>query len=164
MKGLKLGFFIIGIWWFTEWAYAVEIKATIKGDTQSVAKIQRTLHGLQKVINSDAFRERVLKATYTSTKDSPAVIYQKIMASKWDLDLRVERHWLCRVKGWTTPNVKTIWFNSCGFLQRTDAGLAGTEAHEYLHKIGYDHKNANDLMSVPYSIGNIVSELYGKTN
>jgi hypothetical protein len=155
---------IIGMWWFTEYAYCIDIKAEIKGDTASVAKIQKVLPGVQKVINSEAFKARVLKAKYTTTKDSPEVIYQKIMASKWDLDLRVERHWLCRVKGWTNPGTKTIWFNSCGFAQRTDAGLAGTICHETLHKIGYDHKNANDLMSVPYSIGNIVSELYGKTN
>lgn len=164
MKVFKCLVMIIGMWWFTEWAYAVEIKASVKGDTASVAKLQSVLPGLQTVINSEAFKLRVLKATYTSTKDSPAVIYSKIMASKWDLEIIIQRHWLCRVKGWTTPDVKTIWFNSCGFSKRDSAGLAGTVAHEWLHKIGYDHKSANDLMSVPYSIGNIVVELYGKKN
>lgn len=165
MKGIFPKFLmIIGMWWVTEYAYCIEIKANIVGDAASVSKIQSVLPGLQKIINSEAFKAKVLKASYTTTKDSPAVIYQKIMESRWDLDLRIERHWLCRVKGWTTPKVKTIWFNSCGFSSRTAAGLAGTVSHEWLHKIGYDHKTANDLMSVPYSIGNIVSELYGQAN
>lgn len=144
--------------------YAVDIKAKITGDIKSVYKIQSVLKPLQDIINSEDFKKRVLKAKYTSTTDTPEIIYKKIMESSWDLQLEVKRHWLCRVKGWTNPSIKTIYFNSCGFLQRDDAGLAGTVAHEWMHKIGYGHKNASDIMSVPYSIGNIVVELYGKKN
>ena len=165
MKGLLI---IIGMWWFTEWAYAstVVLKADIKGDVANIAKIQSILPGVQKVINSEAFKKRVLAATYTSTKDSPAVIYEKIMKGNWNLvyEFKYKSNWRgkCPVLGWTYASVKTVWFNSCNFQSRDAKGVAGTVGHENMHKLGYDHKSAKDYQSVPYSIGNIVSELYGK--
>lgn len=165
MKGLLL---IIGMWWFTEWAYAapIVIKVDAKGTPADIAKIMTVIPGVEKVINSEAFKVRVLGATYTSTKDSPQVIYEKLMKGNWSLVYEFKRqvNWRgkCPVLGWTYPSTKVVWFNSCNFQSRDSVGIAGTIAHENMHKLGYGHKSARDIQSVPYSIGNIVSELYGK--
>lgn len=144
----------------------IEIKVDIKGTPAEIARITAIVPGVERVINSEAFKKRVLESTFTSTKDSNKAIYQKIMAGNWRLKYEFKNKsffWKCsRVKGWTYKNTPTVWFNSCGFNNRKDSGLAGTMAHEEMHKRGYGHKSAKDLMSVPYSIGNIVAELYGK--
>lgn len=145
----------------------VKIKVEIKGDVKSVARIQSILPKLEKVLNSKELKDRLLKVTFTTTKLSNAEIVKKLLEGEWALKLEFKRqvNWRgkCNVLGWTYPSTQTIWINSCGFEARSDAGIAGTLAHEFSHKLGFDHKNARDLMSVPYSFGNVVSEIYEKT-
>jgi hypothetical protein len=166
-KEMKAFLLIIGMWWFTEWAYATELKVQVKGDSASIAKIMAIVPGVEKVISSPEFKARVLASKFTSTIDSPAKIVEKISIPVWDLhyEFKMQKNWLgrCPVLGWTYPGTKTVWFNSCNFKGRDDAGIAGTICHEQMHKLGYGHKSAKDIMSVPYSIGNICAELYGKT-
>jgi len=40
--------------------------------------------------------------------------------------------------------------------------VAGNLAHEWTHKIGFDHKSAAEHDSAPYAIGYIVDELAAK--
>lgn len=165
---MKVKFLVlIALWWVAE-SSATVLKVSAKGPTSDVAKIASIVPGVQKVINSPEFKERVLKAKFTTTKDSNETILKKILIPEWSLsyEFKMNRSWTgrCPVLGWTYPNVKTVWFNTCNFKSRNDSGIAGTICHEQLHKLGYDHKSEKDLLSVPYSVGNICSELYGKTN
>jgi hypothetical protein len=163
---MKPWILIIGMWFLTDWAYATELKVDVKGAPADIAKIMKVIPGVQKVLNSPEFKLKVLAAKYTTTKDSPEIIYNKIMIPTWNLfyQLQLKKSWngRCPVLGWTYPSTKVVWFNSCNFRGRSETGLAGTICHEQMHKLGYDHKTAKDSQSVPYSIGNICSELYGK--
>lgn len=146
---------------------AVKISATIKGSTAEVARIQKILPHLEAIINSEEFQKQVTRATYTLPSAKASDVYTKIQAKDWSMSFAfaMQRNWRgkCPVLGWTYPNVKTVWFNTCNFAPRTDAGIAGTIAHEQLHQLGFTHNSATSYQSVPYSIGNLVSELYEKS-
>lgn len=149
---------------FTLDAWSISVKLQAKGSIQEVAKISPIIPKVQDIINSEAFKYRVLTSTFTDTKDSSAEIYKKLTASNWELvyEFKLQRNWRgkCPVLGWTYPSTPTVWFNSCNFMGRSASGIAGTVAHEQAHKLGYSHKSARSLNSVPYAIGTIVAELY----
>lgn len=155
---------LFGMWCF--WSNATEIRVEAKGPTADIFRIMSIVPGVQKVLNSPEFKARVLKAKFTSTKDSNDIVLKKILVPTWEVsyEFKMQKNWRgrCPVLGWTYPKVKTVWFNTCNFQGRSDSGIAGTICHEQLHKLGYDHKSASDSQSVPYSIGNICAELYGK--
>jgi hypothetical protein len=126
------------------------------------SKILQAIAKAELIMNSEAFKKRVLSSSFTSTKDASEVILKRILnaQSEYQVIWVFERHRSRKVLGWTYPNEKRIWFNSRNFDGRSVKGLSGTVCHELMHKIGYDHKSAKDFMSVPYSIGTICSELY----
>lgn len=152
---------IVGMWWFTETLYATELKVKLIGDSASLAKIQKVLPKLQKVLNSPELEARIIERAYTSTSLNGSQIAEKLLIPVWDIELAFKMN-SCRVLGWTNPGIKTIYFNTCNFARRDEAGIAGTICHETSHKLGFDHKSAKDLTSVPYSFGKLCAELYGQ--
>lgn len=145
---------------------AVDLKVGVKGKASEITKIMGITPGVEKILNSPEFKSRILSSTFKDTKDSSEDIYRKLTLSTWDLhyEFKMQRNWRgkCPVLGWTYPTVKTVWFNSCNFMGRSDSGIAGTVCHEQAHKLGYSHRSAYSLNSVPYALGTICAELYGK--
>jgi hypothetical protein len=140
----------------------VNVTARISGSVAEVARIQKILPVVEKVLNSAEFKDRVLKAKFTETKDSSLKVYETINSWHWENEYEFKVNRNRRVVGWTYPSVKTVWINSRGFSSRSDSGIAGTICHEATHKMGYTHKSAKSHQSVPYSIGTICSQLYEK--
>ncbi len=143
---------------------SVEVSLHVKGSAKEISKISPLIPKVQGIINSEAFKHRVLTATFSDTKDSSAEVYRKLTSKNWGLvyEFQLQRNWRgkCPVLGWTYPSAPTVWFNSCNFMGRSASGIAGTVAHEQAHKLGYGHKSSRSLNSVPYGIGTIVAELY----
>lgn len=70
------------------------------------------------------------------------------------------------VVGWTYPDTLTQWVSRWFIASASIAELAGNRAHEYMHKLGYDHpfRSTSDRpRSVPYAIG-ALTEAWVKTN
>lgn len=157
----------------------VSISMSINAPKARKDRIERLVRVVHKIVNSSEFKDRVLGAYwngkpqfYGETK-SNLEVYQAILNGQelnttadgeWDLQIGVE--WTrCSTLGWTYPNTRMFWFNSCGFDKRSDSGIAGTICHEYSHKLGFTHdfkKTPYREYSVPYAIGNICAELYPK--
>ena len=60
------------------------------------------------------------------------------------------------VLGWTNQSTLTEWISQWFVDDSTIAAQAGNRAHEYCHKVGYDHPFARTWdrdWSVPYAIG-----------
>lgn len=147
-------------------AYSGPVKisrSTQFGSDLQNSKILAAIQKAEEIMNSEAFKQRVLSSRFTSTKDSSEVILDRILSSNKQYSEVIwvfERHRSRKVLGWTYASEKRIWFNNRNFDTRTQNGLTGTVCHELMHKIGYDHRSARDLMSVPYSLGTICSQLY----
>ena len=102
----------------------------VKGfDAQSLEKVEQAFSVLEKVVNSEEFKSRVLNFVNTQGKTE--------FASN---------------KGLTNINWKF-------FKSFKPSDVAGNFAHEWTHKIGFDHKSAAEHDSAPYAIGYIVREM-----
>lgn len=63
-----------------------------------------------------------------------------------------------KVIGWTYPNTLIEWVSKWFLDDSTIWDEADNRAHEYLHKLGYDHASAKDYESVPYKVGYMTSD------
>jgi len=73
--------------------------------------------------------------------------------------LRIDRRRSRGVIGYTYPNTVTQWVYSW-FLNSSYKEVAGNAAHEWTHKLGFDHAfrySWDRQFTVPYAIGNFVS-------
>lgn len=155
----------------------ISVALTVTGTTAQVSRITRLTKVVEKIINSEKFKTRVLgsyykgKLQFYDTTLNNEQVYETIRRGnelksgndyRWDLSIGV-KHSRCSTLGWTYPNIREFYFNSCGFDQRSDSGLAGTICHEYNHKLGFSHSvqyTKSREYSVPYAIGTICAELY----
>ncbi|MGE3608072.1 MAG: hypothetical protein AB7I27_00695 [Bacteriovoracaceae bacterium] len=158
----------------------------IKGfDPQSMDKMQTALHVLEQVVNSEEFKNRIIN--FKNTKGERAFASNKGLSNEQIYEVFMEgretllpntpnemnfylslynSRW-SRVIGYTDPSTSVISINWKYFKNFTPSDVAGNLAHEWTHKIGFDHKSASERDSVPYAIGYIVVELaqnYLKTN
>jgi hypothetical protein len=140
---------------------------------------------LEDVLNSDEFREEVLKGRFNSTEGlSNLQLYQKVMTAHEEegpggqdgvVDLRVrtlridsdERRWKKPCDG------RTIGVDGAGTgitaicpqkltEWATDGRteyLAAHYAHEYIHMLGFHHNRIPKSKSFVYQVGNIVERL-----
>lgn len=123
---------------------------------------------LEQAINSVEFYRRVMTFQFTSTPLSNKEIYSLIMSGSEVLDPEVDHEadiyvhayykW-GKVVGYTYPDIKETYVNTKFFNTYNFAGIAGNMAHEWFHKIGFDHVNQYDHKSVPYACGYILEEL-----
>jgi hypothetical protein len=75
-----------------------------------------------------------------------------------DIILRIDRR-RRRTIGYTYPNTITQWIYSW-VLHTTPESIAGNLAHEWCHKLGFEHDyyyNYERQFSVPYAVGDFVA-------
>lgn len=146
-------------------------------------------HRLEKVFNSDKFKQAVLKRKFTKTNGlTNQQIYETIMkAHEVQGDGGMDNCVDLRVRIITLEEDGSRWINNCKLdshagtigidgkgdgvtaicLERLKlwsgsndyAQLAAHYAHEYMHIIGFSHKGLRKNRSLVYQVGNIVEEL-----
>jgi hypothetical protein len=143
-------------------------------------KLDQATKLMADVLNSKEFRDAVLSAEFdgkpgfASDDRSPAEVYATIRAAKEnytdaadgevDLNLNLENFsWFQRnVVGYTTESSDTLTTNRKFFSGYDATEVAGHLAHEWLHKLGFEHDfkaTARRPDSVPYELGELVERL-----
>lgn len=155
-------------------------------NSSSKLKIEKAKKILEFVMNSQEFKTKILNFTWKGKKEfnnnknmSNLEIYNHLMTGEEDLlprstgvmnfDLTLYRSknpW-SKVKGYTTPDSMRIYMNKKFFFRSswTAIDVAANMAHEWVHKMGFGHDyrfNEDRPFSVPYAVGNIVSQLAKK--
>lgn len=147
---------------------------------ESMEKIQAAFKVLEQVVNSEEFKDRVInfvndkcERQFASNKGlSNEQIYQIFMEGRETLQqntpgemnyyLKLYNAWWSRVIGYTSGDTNLININWKFFKKFKPSDVAGNLAHEWTHKIGFDHTSAAEHDSAPYAIGYIVDELAAK--
>lgn len=136
-----------------------------------LVKLKEAARLLEKAVNSKAFQDYVLACNFANNAGLTNLqIYNLIMSGKEtlsteadnEMDIDINMYYsLKNVIGYTYPNTLKTWINRRYFNNMTTAQIAGNIAHEYMHKLGFDHDFYNTLQrqySVPYTVGNIISQ------
>jgi hypothetical protein len=162
--------------------------ATAKGfSTDELQKVYAAQHTLNKILNNEKFRERVLRFT---TDGLFRFYYRRSFLGKW-IDRPHSNHEVYEILthssgeqsanikqvnlnlemlpggqeeqlGYTNPDDQRIytyrnWFNSLSL-----AGYTSHLAHEWCHQLGFTHASKPDEKthnSVPFGIGHITQEI-----
>lgn len=148
--------------------------------------LERSRTVLEKVVNSEEFKQRVIHFTYQGQETfvqnngyTNLQIYNQIIAGAEQTPTPTEANGIMdlfvslytssyfgrNVIGYTDPTVHTIFMNSYFFNYADPTGVAGNMMHEWMHKLGYDHDfhaTAQRPSSVPYAVGYIAEELAAK--
>lgn len=150
------------------------------GTAKRKAKGVLSVEVLNKVVNSEEFRNKVLNYKSKKTGKSfsgahgltNAQILAVILSGKekltplenysWDFQVSFYTKSFSKVVGFTYPNITYINCNTKFFDKYTPAEVCGNFAHEYFHKLGFDHASATDYDSIPYAIGYIIRDLAKK--
>ena len=143
-------------------------------------KLDQATKLMADVLNSREFRDAVLSAEFSgrpgfaSDTRSPQEVYAAIRAAKesytdaadGEADLNLELRdfsWFQRhTVGYTTESSDTLTTNRRFFSGYEANEVAGHLAHEWLHKLGFEHDfkaTARRPDSVPYELGEVVERL-----
>ena len=150
----------------------------IKGfDAESMKKLEKAFEIVEKVVNTEEFKSRVLnfvnakgQVAFASNKNlTNEQIFAQFMDGRetlqqstpgemnYFLSLYYKR--FSKVIGWTNGSINTININWKFFKNFKANEVAGNLVHEWVHKIGFDHKSASEHDSAPYAIGYIAREM-----
>ncbi len=142
------------------------------------AKIQSAEYKIMKVIESEAFRTKVLNHTYGGVKKfvdngglTNSQIYTKILEgmenykqsknNTMDLNIKVYYENSSTV-GYTTTTSSYINMNTKFLNTYTSTQVTRNMIHEWLHKLGFKHAvsySTSRDYSVPYAVGKIMETL-----
>jgi hypothetical protein len=146
-------------------------------DNLSIAKLEKSFEVLEQVVNSEEFKSRIInfknskgERAFASNKNlSNEEIYAFFMEGRETLQqntpgemnfyLKLYHKQYSKVIGWTNGNINTININWKFFKNFKPNEVAGNLAHEWTHKLGFDHQSAAEHDSAPYAIGYIVREM-----
>lgn len=147
---------------------------------EALTKLNRAFQVLEAVMNSEEFKNRVInfknkrgERAFLSNKGmTNEEVYEHLMEGREDLQpetagemnfyLRLYNSPWSRVIGYTSGDTNVISINQKYFRNFTPADVAGNLAHEWTHKMGFDHRSASEHDSVPYAVGYIVDEMAAK--
>jgi hypothetical protein len=122
---------------------------------QAVEKIRETLRG-------ECFREGWMKRELIQTNGKTnAEVLEHITSANVTIQVEMYRSLIGRVHGYTYPNSSTIWMNRKYHDSWNACTVGSNLAHEFSHKIGYDHDykaTARRPNSVPYAINTVFDE------
>lgn len=159
----------------------VVVPAQVEGFSgESLEKLRLAFRALELAVNSTEFKERVINFKNSSGErrfDSNQgltneQVYQMFMEGRevllpntpGEMNFYVKlynRPW-SRVIGYTNPDTNLININWKFFKNYRPSDVAANLAHEWTHKIGFDHKSAKERNSVPYAVGYIVGDIAEK--
>jgi hypothetical protein len=145
-------------------------------------KVERATSVLEVALNSEEFRNEVLNFTWNGERSfadngglTNEQIYSAIMEAREtysdqedhiaNLDLTLYsspffKRW--SVVGYGYPDKPQIYVNRNYFKIMSLASIAGLLAHEWCHKLGFNHdykRTAKRPYSVPYGVGGIVTQI-----
>lgn len=154
---------------------------------QQYDKLMQAQQLVELIINSAAFKSRVLNFTYQGSKQfvqnngmSNEQIYETLMSGAemypvqtaadhfmdYDLVLYKPKWYQSKkVLGYTNQNTRVIHINKLFFNKADINEIAMNLVHEWTHKMGFGHdykKTARRPYTVPYGVGYIVRDLGNK--
>lgn len=158
--------------------YLKVVPMKIEGfNPDALKKLNLAFRALEAAVNSEEFKDRVINFKNTKGERSFASnkgltneeIYEKFMEGRETLQQHTpgemnyylklyNRPW-SRVIGYTSPDTNVININWKYFKNYQPADVASNLAHEWVHKIGFDHKSAKEHDSAPYAIGYIAGDI-----
>lgn len=160
------------------YGYLVPRPMQIEGFSgESMDKLHKAFEVLETVVNSETFKEQVLnfknkkgERKFASNNGfSNEQIFAMFMdgrellqpntPNEMNFFLKLYNRSWSKVIGWTNGKINTININWKFFKTFSPDDVAGNLAHEWTHKIGFDHTSAAEHDSVPYAIGYIVRDL-----
>ncbi len=143
----------------------------------SLTKLKTAFTVLEQVMNSQEFKDRVInfknskgeRAFASNDNMTNEDIYTLLMEGREKLQpdtvgemnyfLKLYNNPFSPVIGQTNGRVNLIKVNWKFFKNFKPNEVAGNLAHEWLHKMGFDHASAKEHDSVPYAVGYIVREM-----
>ena len=146
-------------------------------DPASLEKMEKALAVVEKVVNSEEFKNRVInfknnkgeRAFASNNGMSNEQIYATFMEGRELLQqdtpgemnffLKLYNKSWSKVIGWTNRDINTININWKFFKNFKPNEVAGNLVHEWTHKIGFSHRSASERDSAPYALGYIAREL-----
>jgi hypothetical protein len=148
----------------------IAVNARTHFTPDQIAKHEKACALLECVLNSDTFKERVLKEQFTHTNGKTSQqIYDDLMSGAdsfnkkpdSDIDISCEMYTarFSKVIGYTSPGDSVIHSNSKFYDKFELSEIAMNIIHEYMHRCGFDHASASESTSVPYKIGYIVRDI-----
>jgi hypothetical protein len=147
---------------------------------ESLDKMNKAFEVLETVVNTEEFKNRVInfkndkgERAFASNKGkSNEEIYAQFMDGRETLQpntpgemnffLKLYNKSWSKVIGYTDGSTNVININWKFFKNFQPSDVAGNLAHEWTHKIGFDHTSAAEHDSAPYAIGYIVREMSAK--
>jgi hypothetical protein len=141
-------------------------------------KLERAIQLLENVMNMPIMRERIAAYTYNGKKafvDNKSMTNEMVLQSilNGSETLTPGNDHMVNVQltfyrasnstvGYTSPSTRLININLKFFDQYTLSQVAGNLAHEWTHKLGWNHASSYSSArdhSVPYAIGYMVRDL-----
>jgi hypothetical protein len=148
------------------------------GQSERVAKLQKAVTLFEKALNSKLFQARVKSHSYGGVKafiDNASFSNEEVLKIigngaellKPDVDdtanLQLTFFYTRRsTVGYTTKAIMLIKLNTRFFDTFDSAHIAGNLAHEWMHKLGFDHDRHYSEKrdhSVPYAVGYMVRDI-----
>jgi len=174
-------------WAQTKQPLLVDIHTAENFNDAQYEKLLQAKQLVEMIINSAAFKERVLNFTYQGEKTfvqnngmTNQQIYDYLMSGaemypaqtsvdhqmNYDLVLYKPKWYQSKkVLGYTSQDTNIIHINK-NFYNKADINeIAMNMVHEWIHKMGFDHdfkSTARRPFSVPYGVGYIVRDLGNK--
>jgi hypothetical protein len=164
--------------------FKVKLQAT-NFFANDIIKINNSVKYIEEYFNSDEFKafvkdfafvdsneEIIRKFHYTGLSNEE--VLNKILSGsetltpeadgEADLQVELDTSWTRNVIGYTYPTTPMQWIYAKFFHNWSEEEICGNIAHEYMHKLGFDHeyKWTHDReFSVPYAVG-YACEAYAK--
>ena len=153
---------------------------------QDLQKLQKAVVILERVINGEELKNEILHFEYKGDHSfhqnnglSNIEIFKLLMTGAellkpevdhtMDFDLTLYKSFnpWSKVKGYTTPDSMRIYLNTRFYRRNswTPIDIAANLAHEWTHKMGFEHDyydNEDRPFTVPYAIGSLISEVARK--
>lgn len=159
----------------------ISLNSLVGGTAKQKEMYKRALGLLERAVNSQEFKNRVLNYNYVnngvlinSFKNNQSKtnqqVYDLIMSGydkynktkDGDIDISVELYFnrWSGVLGYTYPSTIKTWVNTKFWID--ESVIAGNCLHEYCHNVGFDHAfkyNPTRKHSIPYALGFIASDI-----
>lgn len=145
---------------------------SLRGATKTDrTRINKALGYIEKIVNSQSFRGKVLSSTYTQTTKSAEQILGSILLAKENfaggsqhvIDLNMEMYYEVDGSiGYTYSSDPYFYMNRWYHADYTAMQTAGNIFHEWLHKLDHEHSyewTEDRKDSVPYKLGYMVADM-----